>query len=538
MSDFFYKHQKLFTWLLAIIFVISLIPIFVVAGFDAASGDDYNYGAASRLAFLSSGSVWAAIAAAGRTTVSIWYTWQGTWFDCFLFCLHPEVFSDSAYVIVPYIFVIMQIASFTYFSYHFIKRHFGLDGLFYLELSLIYMLFVFQLVPSQKSAFFWWVGSIHYAMPMCLALVGIVLGDKFLSSHKISDLVWLSIVAAVIGGATYPAALLLLLAVFLMWLAGFVLNKVRDKRNFLLFVPLVLELVGLAISMIAPGNAVRSASDIADGAAPTGGILSTIINSITFSVTDAATSFVGEKTFVVILFLSVIIVSFSPLKEAYKKDTENFQKTFAHPVLFILVVFLLNASIYAPRLYAGNHASSGYNNFNFWVFTLCKIAGLIYMEGFVIQWLAGKPGFRLSSILGISSQADKKGTSTGNLLLQFVVLFAIFGGIAFCGRHGVKTYTDFICLDYYLSGQASDYKEQMALQRYLMEEPGVDDVVVPEINNEQGPLMHMPIVADPSNVDNYMTRIFYGKASCRAIPRTEWMETYADKYQEFLNSKK
>jgi len=523
---------------LAIIFVISLIPIFVVAGFDAASGDDYNYGAASRLAFLSSGSVWAAIAAAGRTTVSIWYTWQGTWFDCFLFCLHPEVFSDSAYVIVPYIFVIMQIASFTYFSYHFIKRHFGLDGLFYLELSLIYMLFVFQLVPSQKSAFFWWVGSIHYAMPMCLALVGIVLGDKFLSSHKISDLVWLSIVAAVIGGATYPAALLLLLAVFLMWLAGFVLNKVRDKRNFLLFVPLVLELVGLAISMIAPGNAVRSASDIADGAAPTGGILSTIINSITFSVTDAATSFVGEKTFVVILFLSVIIVSFSPLKEAYKKDTENFQKTFAHPVLFILVVFLLNASIYAPRLYAGNHASSGYNNFNFWVFTLCKIAGLIYMEGFVIQWLAGKPGFRLSSILGISSQADKKGTSTGNLLLQFVVLFAIFGGIAFCGRHGVKTYTDFICLDYYLSGQASDYKEQMALQRYLMEEPGVDDVVVPEINNEQGPLMHMPIVADPSNVDNYMTRIFYGKASCRAIPRTEWMETYADKYQEFLNSKK
>ena len=76
----------------------------------------------------------------------------------------------------------------------------------------------------------------------------------------------------------------------------------------------------------------------------------------------------------------------------------------------------------------------------------------------------------------------------------------------------------------------------MALQRYLMEEPGVDDVVVPEINNEQGPLMHMPIVADPSNVDNYMTRIFYGKGSCRSIPRDQWMSEYAEKYEEFKNA--
>lgn len=538
MSDFIYKHQKLFTWILAIIFVISLIPIFIVAGFDAASGDDYNYGAASRLAFLSTGSIWAAITAAARTTVSIWHTWQGTWFDCFLFCLHPEVFSDSAYVIVPYIFVIMQILAYIYFAHHFVKRRFGMPGLTYLIISLLYLLFVFQLVPSQKSTFFWWVGSIHYAMPMCLALVGIVLADKFLEDHKTSDLVWFSVVAALIGGATYPAALLLLMSLFLLWLSGFVLGKVRNKRNLLLLIPVILEISGLVISMIAPGNAVRSASDIADGAAPSGGILSTIINSITFSVTDAATSFVGEKTFVVILFLSVIVISFSPLKDAYTNDSEQFKKTFSHPVLFILVVFLLNASIYAPRLYAGNHASSGYNNFNFWVFTLCKIAGLIYIEGFVIQWLVGKPGFRLSSILGISSQADKKGTSTGNLLLQFVVLFAIFGGIAFCGRHGVKTYTDFVCLDYYLSGQAADYKEQMALQRFLFEDPSVTEVVVPEINDKQGPLMHMPVVADADNVDNYMTRIFYGKDSCRAIPRTEWMETYADKYQEFLNSKK
>ena len=61
-------------------------------------------------------------------------------------------------------------------------------------------------------------------------------------------------------------------------------------------------------------------------------------------------------------------------------------------------------------------------------------------------------------------------------------------------------------MDYYLSGQADDYKEQMTLQRSLIEAEGVEDAVVPQINDEQGPLMHMPIVADPDNVDNYMTR--------------------------------
>ena len=102
--------------------------------------------------------------------------------------------------------------------------------------------------------------------------------------------------------------------------------------------------------------------------------------------------------------------------------------------------------------------------------------------------------------------------------------------IAFLGRHGVKTYTDYICMNYYLSGQADDYKEQMKLQRMLMTEEGIEDVIVPEVNDMQGPLMQMPIVADSQNIDNRMTASFYGKKSCRAIPRQEWIAKYGDKY--------
>ena len=72
-------------------------------------------------------------------------------------------------------------------------------------------------------------------------------------------------------------------------------------------------------------------------------------------------------------------------------------------------------------------------------------------------------------------------------------------------------------------------KEQIQLQRRILNGEGTE-AVVPEINNEQGPLMQMPIVSDPDNVDNYMARIFYGKEKVWAIPRDEWIEQYGEAY--------
>lgn len=42
--------------------------------------------------------------------------------------------------------------------------------------------------------------------------------------------------------------------------------------------------------------------------------------------------------------------------------------------------------------------------------------------------------------------------------------------------------------------------------------------------------MHMPVVADPENIDNTMTAHFYGKRSCRSMPRPEWIGLYGEKY--------
>jgi len=513
------KKKNIIFIFIVVILVMSLIPIFIIAGFDCASGDDYNYGALSHHAIVNGEGFFKAIYNAGVTTYIIWKGWQGTWFDCFIFCLHPEVFSDSAYVIVPYIFVIMQVVAYLAFSHHFLKVRWNLGEHYWAIIGMIFLIFSFQLIPSHKSGIFWWVGCVHYVMPMCMALWGIIVGDRFLIWHRTKDLLLLCIVSFLIGGATYPAALLLPISVLGLWFAGFVFGTDvdseceiaggRDKRNYFLIIPFVLEAIGLTVSIIAPGNSVRSVSDISNGARPSGGVVETIIKSIIFSVTDAIDMFIMQKTFVIIMF--IVIFSFTMVVFNSKSEDREFKVIFAHPLLFACVMFLINAAMYAPRLYAGGIVSSGYYNFNFWTFCICVIAIIIYMCGY---W---------SFVKGIKVE-------NGNLRKIGLAVLAISFIVMFLGRHGVKEYTDYVCIEYYLSGQAADYKEQIALQRLLMEEEGVDDVVVPEINNEQGPLMQMPIVSDTENVDNTMTASFYDKNSCRSISRNEWIEIYGEKY--------
>jgi hypothetical protein len=188
--------------------------------------------------------------------------------------------------------------------------------------------------------------------------------------------------------------------------------------------------------------------------------------------------------------------------------------------LFVLTLFLLNAAVYAPRIYTGNSASSGYLNFNMWVSFSCMIATVIYLCGWI---------YTVKSIkLRLPEYAETIGTILSVVAIMFIIVI---------GRHGVKEYTDYICLDYYLSGQAADYRDQMNLQRQLMEDPNVTDVVVPEMNYEQGPLQHMPVNSDPDNVNSQMTSDFYGKNSCRSIPRPEWIEKYSTDNTELLEQK-
>lgn len=97
------SFQKLIIIIMDILFGISLLPLYYLSFFNRASGDDYGFGASNRMVWLETHSILSTLKNAFCYTISIWKSWQGTWFSVFLFSLQPEVFSDKAYVITTFI---------------------------------------------------------------------------------------------------------------------------------------------------------------------------------------------------------------------------------------------------------------------------------------------------------------------------------------------------------------------------------------------------------------------------------------------------
>ena len=109
------------------------------------------------------------------------------------------------------------------------------------------------------------------------------------------------------------------------------------------------------------------------------------------------------------------------------------------------------------------------------------------------------------------------------LLASMVFLAA---GYLFFFKGDLKSTATFRSLEYIISGQAEDYKEQMEYQMSVLLDDTVKDVVLPEINDEQGPLMHMPLTGNPDEFTNSVTRFYYNKDRVIAVPRSVWDEMH------------
>lgn len=103
--------EKYLTCLFLVVSIVTLLPIGYLSFINRATGDDYGYGLYTRLSWQSSHSLIALIQASFKTIRQYYYSWQGTWFDIFLFSLQPEVFSDKAYVITVFLMLFLWIGS-------------------------------------------------------------------------------------------------------------------------------------------------------------------------------------------------------------------------------------------------------------------------------------------------------------------------------------------------------------------------------------------------------------------------------------------
>lgn len=482
-------------WIAVPVFVLSLIPILLLSGVDRASADDWSFGLLTHLAWVDTHSLIRVLQAAFASVKKYYEIWQGTWFSVFLFSLQPEVFSHEAYWIVPGLMTGFLIAGVSDFLYCLLVRLLRISRRDFLLLDMILLFVLIQFVPYPTSAIFWYNGAAHYTIPFALAMFACAAFCRYVTAFRKRDLVLATLWMFLLGGTNYLAAILGL-CLFLLFL---VLFCRRGRRTLLMLLPVAVEMAGLIVSALAPGNAVRGGSDYH---VTLPAMLGAIPVAIGRGILDAGGFFTDDP-----VAMAAMLVTAALLWDILREAVPARQLHFPCPILVILYLWGTYCAAYWPVVFVGGSVADGSVSVGvpdtiFWAFILALFGSLLYGFGWLAEKTAGRGArFRLPAYL-----------------LTFGAAFLI---LAVC-RMDLKDSTDYACYYYIRTGRAAEYKQQMDELTAILTDESIEDAVVPFIVGEQEPLVHLPITLDPNEWTNQKMALFFRKKSLVAIPRDVW----------------
>lgn len=476
------------------LFIISLIPLCYLSFINRATGDDYANGVYTKMAWVETHSLIEVVKAIGSTVKQIYNGWQGTWFSIVMFSLQPEVFNDNAYFVVVFLMLFLWIGSTVLLFWQIGMRECKWNKWSYLMVLTVYLIISMQFIPSTKCAFFWFTGCMHYMLPFAMCQVVIWCLICFTKKYQIQYLIGIVFLMFLLGGSNYQAALFSLIVLVYIVIADFM--KKKNKKIFLLSIPFLVEMIGLIVSMKAPGNGVRGGEGFGlslERAMETiGRCFAEGFKMIGFYLHEKPIAFIGMA----VLFLVILETSEGIVYERKVKS----------PIIIVVALFCLYCSMQAPQLYADVEVSGGVYNMNYLVFLLFALGSLGTLAIYIVEKV------------GLSQEKLHKNIVIPGLIFCLLLL-------VLC-RSNLRKSTFWISMDYIQSGQAADYKAQMDLQTEILTDENVKDAVLPFINDYQGPLMSMPATADPNAWSNTVIKQFYGKDSVVAIPRKDWEEQW------------
>jgi hypothetical protein len=503
------KADKIASVIVELLFLVTLIPVFWVSIHDYATGDDLGYGALVHRALVQHASIGAFFNAFAETFKAQYFGWGGTWSSTVLWILEPSIWGEKFYIITPFIALLSLFIGIYFILKEILGVRFGLKKE---AISIIVCFTVFMIVqymPYTKGGIFWFPGMAQYTLAYGFSLLSICWILCWLRTKEKKYFTLSCLAMTYLGGAGYPEAVF----VFLSYAVIFLLVIIhKDKEHLcnagLLLIPIAFETVGVIVSAAAPGNKIRGGSGF-------GFSIGRVVNAVIFAFfhgTINVFQFCIHVRPMILLFAAVILISYKCFK------VEKCRISMNHPFIAAVSLFLIYCSSYAPEGYvktAEAGFSGGMYDSYFYFFVLLSVILLSYLTC----------GFKLYLI---GRHNSKNNSKTIDRLLIYFMLFSLVFCIAF-GKHLIGNSLDYTCINYIRSGQMADFELQMQERLAILEDTSISDAVVPEMNPEQGPLMHMALLSDPNAYTNKNTELFYGKTSVIAIPREEYLRIYGKK---------
>lgn len=330
-------------FLAVLLYLISLIPIFLFSSYCHPLADDFTYGLLVHRAVVSGGGIPEILVRCSGNGARLLFHLAGDVFSNFSICITAGGF--------------FRVCLFSHPIHHYrLPEPFHLrpDAFCLLQasgrkkrqaviLSALTLLLSVQMVTNQAQAFYWFNGASYYAVFYSFSLlffagIGTLLLDAGKKVHPVLT-GCCALLAVLIGGGNYSTALTTSFIASVLCAAWLFFKK---PGRFRLAVILLILLVSFAISVLAPGNAVRAAREAS--ISPVLAILLSLSNAVIWVM-----SWVNLPQIVLFAIAGVFFYCLPDRRIL----------PFRHPVLASILIFGLYASQYTPPLYAMGYIGSG-----------------------------------------------------------------------------------------------------------------------------------------------------------------------------------
>ncbi len=435
--------KKLLAAVCMIALLVSLIPPLALSFYNHASYDDLGYSIRTHDRWRDTGSFWRTVAAAAENTASIRYTWQGTFFSCFLAALQPALFGEGLYWITTWVLMGTFLLALGALTRQLVRRVMGAGRAEWLILFSLSALVMMQLTPSISEAWFWWNGGMVYLMVWCCLALRTALWLRLEESRRGSPLCLLAmaLLSAAVGGGNFVTPLFGCALDVLLLFFSF---RQKEKSRLGKLTCFVLMLAAFVYSMTAPGNAVR-------GQTLSGGMsaVKAILESFYFGMALMSQYF---SPALAALWLAAALLLKDKLAEC--------PCSFRYPLLAAAVFVCLYCCQLTPTLYTGNYLGDGRAQvLQYYNYVLLSTLLVLYLTGWVLKKKESAPCRRTVSRAGAALTA---------VLLALGVMSFQRPDESIAGWKNTLTGSTVCSL---LSGQAAAFEEQMTRRDAEMNDP-------------------------------------------------------------------
>ncbi len=474
------KHinPKTILIMLLAFFVMSIVPIMIMAFYARPLWDDYSSTAFLK-AFMDEHdnplTYLVAVIYPIAYSVTMYFSWQGTYFAEVLFALQPGAWPVPAYWLTTFIIVGSVTFSFIFFWTTIADKLFNCDKNYGWIIALLMLILQFQKVPFIHQGFYWYNGAIYYSFFLALSLFEIALVIRMLFSQtditkKKRNL--LAFLAFLVSGGNYSNALVnCMILILTLIYARFFLEKDKFKAIRLI---MAVALIGLLISMVAPGNSIRAAGENGMSAPRA------IYHALRYALSTGK-MWLGPWQFAILLIMI----------PAVGKMVKDSKVSFKYPILALVLMFGLYAAQMAPPFFGlSSPGAERQIDMYYYSFQLLMAGSLIYVEGWFIKRFPKLP------------EALEKATP---FLVGAGVLLVVIGFVV----RGLGNFNSVKIADDLISGRAEQYvREYKEITQKMASEDGI--CYVTDISQKTHSLDKLYIDEDPLNWVNTSMADYFG----------------------------